>query len=229
MNYYDHAKYRGLDGVIIVQGNFESPQVRQLALSEFPCVALDYLYDGCDCIWSDNVSGVEKIVHKAAELGHKRIAFIHGEMGTVSEARIDGFKKACTEEGLSVPDEFIVPCYYHEPEKSKQATEVLMRLPDPPTCILYPDDFACLGGLSALEKLGYKVPEEISIVGYDGIPLASLLRPRLTTYCQNFKSIGKTAVAMLIDAIENASEHVFKQVTIEGQVQTGSTLKRSTL
>lgn len=227
MNYYDHAKYRGLDGIIIVQGDFSSPEIKRLALSEFPCVVLDYLYSGCDCIGSDNRAGVEKIVRHAFSLGHRKIAFIHGDTGgSVTDERISGFRSACTQCGLSVPDAYIVSAHYHMPDASKAATRQLMNLPEPPTCILYPDDYACLGGISELEKMGLRVPEDISIVGYDGIHLASILRPKLTTYRQDYEKIGQLAVSVLMDAIENPESHQARTVTVNGCMTAGGTLTR---
>jgi len=223
MNYYEHARYRGLDGVIIVQGDFLAPEVRQLALSEFPCLALDYQYEGCDCINSDNCSGIEQIVRKAYELGHRHIAFVHGEDGTVTRARMEGYLGECKRLGLDVAEGYIQRSAYHEPEPSRIATKNLMSLPVPPTCILYPDDYASLGGLNELEKLGYSVPGDVSIVGYDGIHLCEKLRPSLATYRQDYEKIGELAVELLSDAIENPG-HTPQTILVSGQFADGKTL-----
>lgn len=227
MNYYDHAKYRGLDGVIIVQGDFENPGIVKLAQSGFPCVVLDYPYEGCDCINSDNTDGVAQIVNAAISLGHTRIAFIHGETGgDVTGRRIEGYRKAMREHGLEIPDGYIRQGNYHEPARCGEATKELMSLPTPPTCILYPDDFAALGGISQLERLGCSVPNTVSIAGYDGIRLASMLRPRLTTWCQDFDSIGQLAVSLITNAIENPGDHIPSTHFVTGFLSEGGTLAK---
>lgn len=225
MSYYEHAKYRGLDGVIIIQGDFESDGFRKLAQSEFPCVALDYRYDGCDCISSDNISGTGNLVNTAVAFGHRRIAFIHGESGgDVTGKRVEGFKKAMADNGLEVSDSYIVQGCYHQPEMSGELTKRLMTLPEPPTCILYPDDFAALGGLSQLELMGYSVPGDVSIAGYDGIRLSCMLRPKLTTWHQDFDRIGQMAVSLIADAIENPSRHVADRHFVTGSLFMGNSM-----
>lgn len=224
MSYYEHARYRGLDGIIIIQGDFTSDEFMKLAKSEFPCVALDFEYVDCDCIASDNVNGIGELVNAAAKLGHSRIAFIHGEIGDVTVKRIEGFNKAMKENGLEIPERYIVSGNYHNPEKSGEMTEKLMRLPEPPTCILYPDDFSALGGLSQLERMGFSVPQDVSIAGYDGIRLADITRPRLTTWRQDFESIGRMAVSLITDAIENPAVHAADTHFVTGSLYTGRSM-----
>ena len=96
-----------------------------------------------------------KLARKAYEAGHRRIAFIHGEVGSVTNARIDGFRKECESLAIDIPAEYIQSGCYHEPDSSRVITKKLMSLPVPPTCILFPDDYASFGGLNELEKMGY--------------------------------------------------------------------------
>ena len=114
---------------------------------------------------------------------------------------------------------------YHEPKDSGQAVQRLMALKQPPTCILFPDDVCYLGGQTALEELGLSVPEDVSCFGYDGVRLASILRPRLSTYQQNAPGIGKRAAEELISAIELPKFYAPQIVTVTGGIQEGSTVK----
>lgn len=227
INYDERARHRGLDGVIIVQGSFENPGIIRLAQSEFPCVVLDYFYEGCDCINSDNTEGVYRITQAAIALGHTRIAFIHGEPGgDVTGKRIAGYRRAMEEHGLEIRDGYLCQGHYHEPTTSVDITQKLMKLPVPPTCILYPDDFVALVGLAQLEHLGYDVPGTVSIAGYDGIRLASMMRPRLATWCQDYRGIGQLAVSLIVDAIENPKDHRFQTHLVTGSLVMGETLAR---
>ena len=98
-NYYEHARRRNLDGVIVIQADFESANVIRLATSTIPSVVIDHMYEGCDCVGSDNRASVERIVKYAYDRGHRRIAFITGQPGAVSRERLAGYYKICAEIG----------------------------------------------------------------------------------------------------------------------------------
>jgi len=82
-----------------------------------------------------------------------------------------------------------------------------------------------LGGITEIEKHGLKIPDDISIVGYDGIKLSRLLRPVVTTYVQNSKEIGVMAVKKLIDLIENPKTALAERISVKGWLQEGKTVK----
>jgi len=227
MSFYKHACYRSCDGVVIAQARFEDPQVIQLASSELPTVVLDHVFTGCPSIMSDNVQSMSEILHYVNGMGHTKIAFIHGEdRSTVTQKRLSGFYKACMELGIKVPSEYVVEANYHSPKVSGLATRELLALKDPPTCILYPDDYSYMGGLTEIEKHGMSIPKDISAVGYDGINLSTLVRPLLTTYRQNVEDLGKAAIAKLIEQIEKPKEKIDTQVIIYGSLQIGDSVSR---
>ena len=224
MDYYEHAKYRNCDGVVIASADFEDPAIRRLATSEIPTVTLDYSFDSRTSILSDNVQGMDKLVRFVYEKGHRKIAFIHGEITSVTQKRLASFRKVTSELGLRIPQEFIREARYHDPRSSGLATRALLELPERPTCILYPDDLSFLGGMSELEKHGLSVPKDMSVAGYDGIPLSQVLRPRLTTYRQGAAEMGKEAARLLVGQIERPETWIPEQVTVEGELLTGDTV-----
>lgn len=224
MDYYEHAKYRSCDGVVIASADFEDPAIRRLATSEIPTVTLDYSFDSRTSILSDNVQGMDKLVRFVYEKGHRKIAFIHGEITSVTQKRLASFRKVTSELGLRIPQEFIREARYHDPRSSGLATRALLELPEKPTCILYPDDLSFLGGMSELEKHGLSVPKDMSVAGYDGIPLSQVLRPRLTTYRQGAAEMGKEAARLLVGQIERPETWIPEQVTVEGELLTGDTV-----
>lgn len=225
MGYYEHAKQRQCDGVIIAQGDFNEAHVQRLAESEVPVVSIDHVYNARSAIMNDNVGSMEAIVRHVCNLGHTRIAFIHGEEGDVTSQRLAGFYRGCRDCGIEVPEEYVLPAKYHEPKDSGLATRRLLEYKERPTCILYPDDVAYLGGLSELERQGLSVPEDMSCFGYDGIYMASVLRPQLSTYQQDAREIGRKAAAELISAIENPKYFAPQVISVTGRIQPGSTVK----
>lgn len=222
---YEHAKYRKCDGVIIVQAGWDSDGVHRLVEGDIPVVSIDRIYHGRTTVASDNVGSMQEIVGYLHQRGHSRIAFIHGEDGDVTRQRLAGFYRSCNAYGMEPPDEYVIPARYHEPKDSGQAVQRLMALKRPPTCILFPDDVCYLGGQTALEELGLSVPEDVSCFGYDGIRMASVLRPRLSTYRQNAQGIGKRAAEELISAIEKPKYFAPQIITVSGTILPGGTVK----
>ena len=224
MDYYEHAKYRSCDGVVIASADFQDPAIIRLAASEIPTVTLDYSFDSRSSILSDNVRGMETLVRFVHAKGHRKIAFIHGENTSVTQKRLASFRKTCADLGITVPAEYIRPATYHDPRSSGLATRALLALPDRPTCILFPDDLSYLGGMSELEKHGMSIPKDMSVAGYDGIPLSQVLRPRLTTYQQGAEEMGTEAARLLVGQIEKPDVWIPQQITVEGRLLEGSTV-----
>ena len=224
MDYYEHAKYRSCDGVVIASADFQDPAITRLASSEIPTVTLDYSFDSRSAILSDNVRGMETLVRFVYGRGHRKIAFIHGENTSVTQKRLASFRKTCAELGIAVPPEYIRPATYHDPRSSGLATRALLALDEKPTCIFFPDDLSYLGGMSELEKHGMSIPKDMSVVGYDGIPLSQVLRPRLSTYRQGAEQMGTEAARLLIEQIEQPDVWIPQQITVEGSLLTGDTV-----
>lgn len=100
-----------------------------------------------------------------------------------------------------------------------------MSLKEPPTVIMYPDDFAYLGGMSELEKMGLEVPKDVSVTGYDGINLSQCLRPQLTTYQQDSEEIGRRAARKLISHIEERDVKA-EQIKVDGRLLPGKSVAK---
>ena len=223
--YLQHCLYRGVDGVVIACVDFDDPQVLELVGSELPVVTIDHVFNNRVAVVSDNVTGLETLVRHAYEKGHRRIAFIHGERTAVTENRLTGFYRACEQLGLEPREEYLREGVYHDPDRCAACTKELLALPEPPTCILFPDDFSAVGGLGALAEAGLRVPEDISVMGYDGIHLASVMSPALTTFHQDTEVLGRTAAARLIELIEKPKTALLDRVLIPGRLVEGRSVK----
>ncbi|MFA6796117.1 MAG: LacI family DNA-binding transcriptional regulator [Bacilli bacterium] len=223
--YYEHAKYRGCDGVVIASVDFHDPQVIELVESNIPTVTIDYVFDGHTSIMSDNVVGLHDIVEYLHRMGHRKIAFIHGENTAITQKRLASFYKTCEEYGIDVPDDYVKEGMYHVPKLSGKATRELLALDNPPTCIIYPDDYSSLAGITEIERSGLTVGKDISIVGYDGIKISRFIRPELTTYVQDSEEIGKMATKKIVEMIESPKTSVAEQVYVKGHLQEGKTVK----
>ena len=227
--YVQRCKYRGLDGIVVACVDFTDPRIRALVESDIPMFTIDHVFENRTAILSDNVNGVDTLVRYAYGMGHRKIAFLHGEDTAVTRGRLTGFYRACTELGLEIPPEYIIPCIYHEPDVCEAATRKLLTLPNPPTCILFPDDFSFIGGHNALLEGGYIIPtiraeyKVMSVMGYDGINLARMMN--LTTYTQNAERIGRTAADRLIHHIEHPDQAKPERILVSGTLMEGKTVR----
>ena len=225
-SYLQHARYRRVEGVAIICADFFDPMVQELVYSDVPVVTLDHAYDNRMAVLSDNMNGVDQLVRYVYAKGHRRIAYIHGNPTAVTERRLTGFYRACGELGLEVPEEYVVACEYHETKGCFAATKKLLALPQRPSCILYPDDYAYIGGYNAIIEAGLRIPEDISVVGYDGLGLSQVVSPKLTTWRQGTEALGRTAAGRLIERIENPRTTPPEHLLISGSLLEGESVKQ---
>ena len=224
-SFLEHVRYRKCDGVLIANVDFAADSVQELVRSEIPTITIDYVFDNVSSVLSDNVEGEYLLTKYLLDYGHKKIAFIHGEMTSVTSKRLSGFYRAFSEYGLEVPEGYVMEGRYHEAGVSADLTKKLMELEEPPTAILYPDDFAYIGGMNQLEKMGIRIPDDVSVVGYDGINLSQVIRPRLTTYRQDTDAIGTESARKLIEIIDQGKGAVAEQIMVSGQLVEGKSVK----
>lgn len=225
ISYLEHVRYRNYDGVLIANLDATEAAVLELLSSGIPAVTIDYVYDQCSSVLSDNVGGIRQLVHHVYNLGHRKIAMIQGDANTVSRIRLASFYRTCRELGLEIPDEYVVSAFFRDPPSASLATQKLLALPDPPTCIFYPDDYAYVGGMNEIERMGLSIPEDISTVGYDGLELIQAFHPQLTTLRQEATQMGTAAAEELVRAVEEGKSYIPNVITIPGHVLAGGTVK----
>ncbi len=226
MTTYEHCKYRNVDGVLIACTDFRDPDVYEIINGDIPVVTIDHIFDGRTAVLSDNRAGIAALVNHVYEKGHRKIAYIQGNKSSVAENRLAGFIKTMMDLGLEVDNDYLKNGDYHNPDLTAKLTRELLELPDPPTCIFMPDDYSAIGGLNEIKKMGLSVPDDVSVVGYDGIPIAQLLVPKITTYRQDTAKIGKAAAKQLIGMIEKPSLTFHEVIYIPGEIIEGESVKK---
>lgn len=226
MSYLEHSRYRRFDGVVIACVDFDDPEVEELVRSEIPVVTIDHLFNNRSTIISDNVKGIRDLVYYIYSMGHRKIAYIHGADSAVTNSRLSSFYRTCEELGVKIPSEYIREAPYRNTKGTYAETEKLLDLNNPPTCILYPDDFSCFGGINAIQARGLKIPDDISVAGYDGIRIGRHFQPQLTTIVQDTERLGREAAIKLINLIENPKTTLTEQIVVEGTVFEGNSVKR---
>lgn len=224
MSTYEHCKYRNVDGIMITSGDFTTSDVYEVINGDIPVVTIDYIFDSTTAVMSSNEAGTESLVDYVAKKGHKKIAYIQGGSTSVTKRRLAGFFKGCKKYGIEVNPEWIYKADYHDVALTYQVTKEIMSKDEKPTCIFMPDDYSAIGGIHALNDMGFSVPNDVSIVGFDGISYSQLMNPKLTTYAHDTKAMGKKAAEKLISLIEQPEQSFAEEIIVDGKLLEGESV-----
>ena len=222
--YLETIRRKKIEGVVIVCIHYDDSEVQELLASDIPIVTIDEPVEGIPTVLSNNEEGMKELVKYVHSMGHSRIAYIHGDINEVTGKRIASFLSTCKELGIEVPNEYIVPSQYRNIKKAAYLTEHLLKLAEPPTCILYSDDYAAIGGINIIRARGMEVPGDISVAGYDGIRFMTLFEPRITTIQQNMSLMGIEAGKLLMDMIEHPEKKERPNVNVSSVLSKGRTI-----
>ena len=224
-SYTDYCRYRNLDGVLLACVDFYSRAVEQLLESDIPCVSVDYPWPKQSCVQSDNRNGMKMLVDYAVTMGHSRIAFISGQRNSeVTEVRRQEYTEAMAAHRLAVPDGYLSEGVYSDNDVVRDMVTKLLARKDRPTCILLPNDTTYFGAQEAIHELELRIPMDISLAGYDGIPLTQTLRPQLTTVRQKSEEMGEQAAKLLIARLEHPEAAFEETVTVPVELLKGATV-----
>ena len=195
---------RNVDGVAVMTFGIEEDLVQKLVEREFPLVFVDAGPDlpNIRVVKVDYGEGIRQGVQHLAALGHRQIVFISGPLRLRSAvARRDAFLKSMAELGLTVPAEHMIEGQ-HTMEGGIEAMARVLLLDQLPTGIMCSNDMTAIGVLHALYRTPYKVPSDISVVGFDDIHLAQFMLPPLTTVQMSCRDLAFAAVEGLRAGIE---------------------------
>lgn len=189
-------------GVILVLSDLDPAQRAQLTSRDIPFVVLDPAGDtGEDvpAIGATNWQGGLAATRHLVELGHRRIGVITGPRGMMcSRARIDGYRAALETAGIAYDPALIRTGNFHHEAGYAKGLE-LLRLPDRPTAVFTGNDLQALGLYEAARELGLHIPGDLSVVGFDDLPLARWISPPLTTVRQPLTEMAEAAARLVVD------------------------------
>ena len=218
------ARSRAVDGIILGSMEFVSPELLQaIAGPTLPCVGIDI--SPCEInpyvasVVMDLAPGIEQAVEALATQGHRRIAYIGKYRAPKGEDFVfDCFVRALQRRGLSLPPELCVITSGLSTE-AQAAMQGFLRMISPPTAIFARKDGLALGALYAALDRGVRVPQDISLIGYDDGILAALAHPPLTTVRMDARALGAAAVRLLFDRLDGkrTSPEVIPTALVERQ------------
>ena len=196
----NRATARGTDGALLVLHLPDSSELQRLAAARIPLVVIDPPEEpgpGIRSVGTTNWQGCLTATRHLIELGHRRIAIIGGPAHLwSSRARLAGYRAALEAAGLTAPGELIRRDHFCT-EGGRRQARALLALPQPPTAIVAGNDPQAFGVLQALGERGLRAPGDLSVVGFDDVPVASWATPALTTIRQPLAAMAATAFRML--------------------------------
>lgn len=184
---------------------------------------------GTSRILSDDIAGCRLAIEHLTSLGHKRIAYIGGMTeSVVSQLRKEGYQRAMHDQELTILPGYLEIGHWNS-ELTAEATQRLFRdLPVPPTAIFCADDKTAMVACRTLRQLGLSVPDQVSIVGFADLVMASYNDPPLTTVAQPFQEMGRKAVRRLLSASEEVYPEQEGDNYYEDRLSTTLMIRRST-
>jgi LacI family transcriptional regulator len=206
-SYLRRCHHHSTDGVVLM-GEPDPAEVERLMRSRIPCVGVDLVLDGGNAsqVISDNVAGAAMAVAHLAELGHRRVATITGLLETrPARDRLTGYRQELQRRGLPYRDDYVVYGDYY-PDSGTEAIASLLALEEPPTAVFCASDLMALGVLRGAAAAGVSVPEQLSVIGFDDIMVATHSDPPLTTLRQDKHGLGVATAEALLERIEGAED-----------------------
>ena len=194
---------RKVDGVAMMTSEMDMSLIKELGRRGVPLVFMDVGQVGpkMSHVAIDYANGVKQAVDHLVALGHKQIGFISGPLDLHSaRTRRQAFLDAVRGHGLS-PDKRLIREGTHTAEGGQKAMAAILRLSRHPTAVVSSNDWTAIGALHAIHAAGLRVPSDISLVGFDDIPLVSYTNPSLTTVRMSAADVGSTAFDALFKLI----------------------------
>ena len=204
--FYKNCISRKVVGVLLF-GDMHCEEIKDVIDSDIPTVGFDYIGKKTYGVTSNNAIITKKLVEHLISLGHKNISFICGDKeSAITKLRYNSFINTLKDHHINPDENLIKSSRYYDTSNLRTIIKQLMNQIIKPTAIMLPDDYSASLAINILNELGYRVPEDISITGFDGLRFGQLLNPSLTTVCQDTVQIGKTLAKILMKRMLNPDE-----------------------
>ncbi|MFC5407130.1 LacI family DNA-binding transcriptional regulator [Cohnella soli] len=204
--YLNIMQEKRVDGIVFIGGRINlkdcEPELVQEVVehaNKIPLVLVNGNLKNTELtrVVTDEYTGTLLAMRHLIELGHTQIGFIGGESHmTTTSIKLRAFRKALRDEGIPVREEWILPDSFSV-DSGRQMMQKLLDMKEQPTAVCCVNDFTAIGAIKTAVENGLKVPDDISIVGFDDIPLAHHVIPELTTVSQQANELGRMAIKVL--------------------------------
>jgi DNA-binding LacI/PurR family transcriptional regulator len=209
---------RRVDGILVTSSRVGALYLPMLEEMQVPIVLVNDQYPGAfvHSVMIANFAGMRAVAEHLIGLGHRRIAYLGDQFGYQSDAeRLAGYRAALDAAGIPTSDAWIANGD-GKPEAAMTAMEKLLALAEPPTAVCCYNDMSALGAMRQIRARGLRVPEDISVAGFDDLFFASYVQPALTTVRQPMRRMGQMAMESLLRLM--AGEESVSQIRVEAEL-----------
>jgi LacI family transcriptional regulator len=223
---FDSLFDRGIDGAVLTTSTLDGTVPRELLRRGLPFTFLTRIVDGipADAVTVDNALGASLMAAEIARFGHRRVGAIFGPADTsTGRDRERGFRAGLAAAGAALDDEAVDHGPYTV-ESGRDAMERIIALPDPPSAVVCFNDLVAIGALNAARARGLRVPDDISITGWDDLPMASWELVQLTTVRQSMHEMARTAARLTVERVEGTAPPEPRHVLFDPELILRSTL-----
>lgn len=228
IRYLNLMEERRVEGVIFMATFLSYSTLQLLPEKDIRVVSIQNGVKGVDSIFTKDGEGAFEATEHLINLGHKRIAFVGFKNITdCMNNRLSGYEMALMKHGIEVDKAYQLFCQPHG-DYGYEIAQELFKLPQLPTAVIAISDHMAAGIFRAFEERGIKVPDDVSVIGFDNTHLCQWLHPKLTTVAQPIFEMGKTAASLLLERIANGSsdDEVEREITLPTKlIVRGSTAK----
>lgn len=227
-SYINHCRQRSVDGVLILCTDLSQPGVQELLDSDIPSVLFDLPEERVNCVYSDHYTGAREAMKHLIDLGHTKIGHIYGnDITYAGYERRRAYMDALHENNLPLRADYLQDGGFFEFERGFEVMRVLLDLEDPPTAVFVAGDAMALGAMKCCYKRHLRIPDDISIIGFDNIRMLEWTTPRLTSVAQNQKLLGNECAKILFERIGNSKTEGFLKVKIPTHLVKGETCQKA--
>jgi LacI family transcriptional regulator len=222
----DAMRSRQVDGLILATAHLEDPLIAECIEEETPLVLINRRLEqpGVSSVVNDDRAGIAAALNHLADLGHTRIAHIAGPQSlSTGLARYEGMKEAMAARGIVADEDLFVFCELFNVDEGRRCCEILLDRGKPFTAIVAAHDLLAIGCYETLSSRGITCPRDVSITGYNDIPLVDRLNPPLTTLRTPVHRMGVAAATCLLERLVNAHAPAREIVVQTELIVRGST------
>ena len=216
--YLNFLHYKQVEGIILLTTKSNQQLVKQLSEDSPVVLACEYMEEAqIPTVSIDNISSARKITQHLIRLGHSRIAHICGPMDIIlSRDRLKGYQQAIGQNHLEL-DPILIQEGDFSYESGYNLMNKLLALENPPTAVFAANDLMAIGAIKSIKSHQLSVPQDIAVVGFDDIQMASIMEPAITTISQPAFEIGNKAMELLLGLMAK-EQIVKKQYILEDQL-----------
>lgn len=231
VSYIHTLQAKQVDGIIFISSGSEPDDLARLVENHVPLVVADreVPLELADVVLLNNEKAGYDATSHLIELGHTSIACVTGPNHlTPSMQRMEGYKRCLKEHSILFRPELVEKGDFHF-ESGRDAVQRLLHSPRPPSAVFALNDMMAIGAIAAANDLGIRVPQDLSIIGFDNIALGTVVTPALTTMAQPIPEMAFQAISLLLDRLNGNRQDMNQRIILEASLVVRGSTARNTL